>query len=222
MSPSIDDATRAKRAREADEDRELVRRTVGGDRSAFGSLVERYQKRVYAVAFGIVRDREDAWDVAQEAFVKAFKNLDRFEGDSTFFTWMYRITYNLAIDHYRSRGRRETGVDLDERGVERALQAEDRPNLGGDPDQMSDRAELSRVLHEAMGKLSDKHRAIIVLREVEGLSYEEIAAVLGIAKGTVMSRLFHARKNLQTLLRPYVEGGEAVPDNLRLAAEEAR
>jgi RNA polymerase sigma-70 factor (ECF subfamily) len=84
---------------------------------------------------------------------------------------------------------------------------------------MSDRAELTRVLHEAMSRLNEKHRAIIVLREVEGLSYEEIANVLGIKKGTVMSRLFHARKNLQALLTPYVESGDAVPDSLQLAPQ---
>lgn len=218
-SDSSDADIRAHREREAEIDRALVARAVDGERAAFGELVERYQKRVYSVAYGILRSREDAWDVAQEAFVKAYRNLDRFEGQSSFFTWMYRITYNLSIDHYRSKGRRDVISVGEQDHLERALEREGRPVFTTDPGDMTDRAELTRVLHEAMSKLSDKHRAIIVLREVEGLSYEEIANVLGIKVGTVMSRLFHARKNLQALLTPYVETGDAVPDSLRLATQ---
>lgn len=218
-SDPIDADIRASREREAEVDRALVARAVEGEQSAFGELVERYQKRVYCVAFGILRNREDAWDVAQEAFVKAYRNLDRFEGQSSFFTWMYRITYNLSIDHYRSKGRRDVVAVGEQDHLERALEREGRPVFTTDPGDVADRAELTRILHEAMSKLSEKHRAIIVLREVEGLSYEEIANVLGIRVGTVMSRLFHARKNLQALLLPYVESGDAVPDSLRLATQ---
>lgn len=199
-------------------DAQLVARTLEGDRSAFGELVQHYQKRAYSVAFGIVRDREEAWDVAQEAFVKAYRNLDRFAGDSAFFTWLYRITYNLSIDAVRARGRRDVKLVDETRELENALQKQGKPTFDVDPEQMSDRAELKRVLHQAMAALSEKHRAVIVLREVEGLSYEEIAEVLGVAKGTVMSRLFHARKNLQSLLTPYVESGEPVFGDLRLAS----
>ena len=202
---------------EAAEDRELVDKAKTGDRRAFGKLVEKYQRRVYSLAFGILRQREDAWDVAQEAFVKAYKKLDRFEGNAAFYTWLYRITYNLSIDTLREKARRET-VDLDEgRKMEEALEADQVPTEH--PDQMAQRKELHRVLQAAMSKLSDKHRAIIVLREVEGLSYEEMAEVLGISKGTVMSRLFHARQNLQTLLAPYVKRGEEVPQSLKLAVQ---
>ena len=199
----------------ADRDRRLVARAVAGDRHAYGELVELYQKRVYSVAFGILRNRDDAWDISQEAFVKAYRNLERFQGQSAFYTWIYRITYNLAIDHYRSKGRRDV-TRVEEPGqMEQALQNQGKPTFNVDPSEMTDRAELSRVLHEAMSKLSEKHRAIIVLREVEGLSYEEISSILGIKKGTVMSRLFHARKNLQSLLQPYVEGGEDGSESLR-------
>lgn len=201
-------------------DRELVAAAKGGDRQAFGKLVERYQRRVYALAYGIVRQREDAWDVAQEAFVKAYRNLARFEGNSAFYTWLYRIAYNLSIDALRERARRET-VDLGEdRKLEEALsKSGHRPHAH--PDEMSARRELSTVLQRAMNKLSEKHRAIIVLREIEGLSYEEMSEVLGISKGTVMSRLFHARQNLQTLLSPYVKKGEDVPQSLKLAMRTA-
>ncbi|MCB9651845.1 MAG: sigma-70 family RNA polymerase sigma factor [Deltaproteobacteria bacterium] len=215
-----DQDTKTARAAQNAKDLELVNRARSGDRQAFGKLVETYQRRVYAIAFGILRSREDAWDAAQEAFVKAYKNLDRFEGTSAFYTWMYRITYNLSIDHLREKKRRET-TDLDEnRRLEEALEDSGR-KVSEHPDEMSGRKELSRVLHEAMDKLTDKHRAIIVLREVEGLSYEEMADVLGISKGTVMSRLFHARKNLQALLRPYVDAGEGVPESLQLAVSGA-
>lgn len=215
-----DNDTKQKRAAQNARDKELVALAREGDRQAFGQLVQTYQRRVYAIAFGILRNREDAWDAAQEAFVKAYKNLERFEGNSAFYTWLYRITYNLSIDHLRDKKRKET-VDLDEnRKLETALDraGHKAPNH---PDDVSHRKELSRVLHDAMSKLSDKHRAIIVLREVQGLSYEEMAEVLGISKGTVMSRLFHARKNLQALLRPYVQSGEAVPESLKLAAQAA-
>lgn len=210
----------SKRKAEAAIDLALVEKARTGDRRAFGKLVEKYQRRVYSLAFGILRQREDAWDVAQEAFVKAYKKLDRFEGNAAFYTWLYRITYNLSIDTLREKVRRET-VDLDgNRKLEEALQSDARPTAEH-PDQMAQRRELHRVLQVAMNKLSDKHRAIIVLREVEGLSYEEMAEVLGISKGTVMSRLFHARQNLQTLLAPYVKRGEEVPASLKLAIQGA-
>jgi RNA polymerase sigma-70 factor (ECF subfamily) len=216
---SGDDAQRAARRAENEVDRALVERARGGDRQAFGQLVERHQRRVYALAFGILRERDDAWDAAQEAFVKAFRNLDRFEGTAAFYTWLYRITYNVSIDHLRERNRREQ-VDLDEnRDLEEAREGDAQPALEAHPDVMIDRRELSAVLHRAMSKLSEKHRAIIVLREVEGLSYEEMAETLGISKGTVMSRLFHARQNLQVLLAPYVRSGADVPASLKLAAQ---
>src|SRR5688572_22300072 len=211
--------TSKKEAREVEaaEDRELVEKAKTGDRRAFGKLVEKYQRRVYSLAFGILRQREDAWDVAQEAFVKAYKKLDRFEGTAAFYTWLYRITYNLSIDTLREKARRET-VDLDEgRKLEEALETDQTP--AEHPDQMAQRKELHRVLQAAMSKLSDKHRAIIVLREVEGLSYEEMAEVLGISKGTVMRRLFHGRENLEALVGPYVKRGEEVPQSLKLAVQ---
>lgn len=207
----------ARRARDA-EDRAWIQAALDGDRQAFAALVERYQERVYGICYGILQNRDDAWDAAQEAFVKVYRNLHRFDGDSAFYTWLYRITHNLSIDHYRAK-RRRRAVDLeDHRGAEQAL-AEHRPQLSGDPEHNRARRELHEVLHRAMDQLSDKHRAIIVLREVEGLSYEELAEVLGIQKGTVMSRLFHARKNLQALLGPYVEQGADVPTSLKAAKE---
>lgn len=183
-------------------DQALVDAARAGDNRAYGQLVEAYQRRVYALAFGMLRHREDAWDVAQEAFVKAFKNLDKFEGNSAFYTWLYRITYNVAMDHLRYSKRRET-VDMDQHELEQHIQ-DDKGHDFSNPLESLDRKELREVLAKAMDELSEKHRAIIVLREVEGLSYEEMADVLKISKGTVMSRLFHARKNLQKILEPYL------------------
>lgn len=207
-------STAEQRAAEKARDLAWVEAAQAGDRRAYGQLVDAYQRRVYAIAFGVVRSREDAWDVAQEAFVKAYRNLDRFNGTSAFYTWLYRITTNLAIDHVRARQRKRT--DALEKAPEPSIDEADAAH----PEHAADRAELSRVLAQAMDKLSEKHRAIIVLREVEGLSYEEMAEVLGVNKGTVMSRLFHARQNLQALLLPYVERGEGVPDSIRLAVRK--
>jgi RNA polymerase sigma-70 factor (ECF subfamily) len=201
-------------------DQALVFAARKGDRQSFGRLVERYQRKVYALAFGILRQREDAWDVAQEAFVKAYRNLDRFEGTAAFYTWIYRITYNLAIDTLREKTRRDAQALDETKRLEEAME-NDRPALREDPGETAERKELAVVIETAMGRLSDKHRAIIVLREIEGLSYEEMAEVLGISKGTVMSRLFHARQNLQALLLPYVKQGGDVPANLRVALQGA-
>ena len=212
--------TRRRREEQRGIDAELVREAKDGDRRAFGRLIETYQRRVYALAYGILRNREDAWDAAQEAFVKAYKSLDRFEGQASFYTWMYRITYNVSIDHLRSRNRKEMSDLPETKQVDEALRRAGH-SPAGDPDQESHRRELKEVLSKAMARLSEKHRAIIVLREIEGLSYEEMAEILDISKGTVMSRLFHARKNLQSLMQPYVESGDDVPASLKLAKQTA-
>ncbi|MCC7384709.1 MAG: sigma-70 family RNA polymerase sigma factor [Deltaproteobacteria bacterium] len=206
-----------KRARLAEE-RAWVEAALDGDNQVFGRLVERYQKRVYALAFGILRNREDAWDVAQEAFVKAYKNLGTFEGSSAFYTWLYRITYNLSLDLLRSKSRRET-VDFEEGRAHVSEELGEALQQPEHPSDTVDRRELTEVVQRAMTRLSEKHRAIIVLREIEGLSYEEMAEVLKISKGTVMSRLFHARRNLQTLLRPYLEQGQDVEAGLGFAPQ---
>ena len=210
--------TQRRRAEQKAIDLELVKKAKEGDRRAFGRLVETYQRRVYALAYGILRNREDAWDSAQEAFVKAYKSLDKFEGNASFYTWIYRITYNVAIDHLRSRSRKEVSDLPESRQVDEALRRAGHGS-NGDPDEETHRRELKAVLSKAMARLSEKHRAIIVLREIEGLSYEEMAEVLDISKGTVMSRLFHARKNLQTLMQPYVDAGDDVPASLKLAKQ---
>jgi RNA polymerase sigma-70 factor (ECF subfamily) len=191
------------------DDLELVRRCKEGDQRAFRILVERYQKRVYAVAFGMVKDREEAMDIAQDAFVKVHKYLDHFKGDASFYTWIYRITANLAIDRIRARRVRDS-VEFDDRfrkdeeggGGEGILAT----RLGSNPQKAALRRELAEKIQGALEQIPEKHREILVLREVEGMSYEELAAVLKIPKGTVMSRLFHARAKMQRILGEYLGG----------------
>ncbi|GEJ57605.1 RNA polymerase sigma factor [Anaeromyxobacter diazotrophicus] len=201
---------------EAD-DLTLVSRAKTGDPEAFRALVVRYQRKVYAVALGIVKDRDLAWDVAQEAFVRVHAHLADFKGDSTFSTWVLRIGSHLAIDAVRKE-RTAAKEELDEvRGQDVARGGEGilATALGNDPQENALRRELAGKMTEALAQLPEKHRAILVLRELEGLSYEELSEQLGIPKGTVMSRLFHARSKMQALLREYAglpadEGAQTV------------
>jgi RNA polymerase sigma-70 factor (ECF subfamily) len=189
------------------DDRSLVRAAQGGDAQAFRALVERYQRRVFQLALGMVRDSDEAMDITQETFVRVHRYLPSFKGDSSFFTWTYRIATNLCLDSARKRGRSER-VELDESDAQDAeIEARmDPPSaaLAG-PQKAALNAELKGKIEEALGTLSENHRAILLLREVEGLSYEELARALGIRKGTVMSRLFHARLKMQRKLREYLE-----------------
>lgn len=197
------------------DDLTLVRRARSGDQRAFGLLVERYQKKVYAVALGMVKDAEEAMDVSQEAFVKVHRYLDRFKGDSSFYTWLYRITTNTCIDVLRRRGVNSSdSVEYDDT-VEMDLAEASLGLLGSQIDSSPSRSvlrrELGEKLEEALAQLPEKHRAILLLRELEGMSYEDLSRTLDIPKGTVMSRLFHARAKVQRLLASYLndEPGEA-------------
>jgi RNA polymerase sigma-70 factor (ECF subfamily) len=197
---------------EAD-DLALVERARAGEREAFRTLVTRHQRRVYAVALGIVKDGDLAWDVAQEAFVRVHQHLDDFKGEASFSTWVLRIGSRLAIDAMR-RERTSSKEDLDDvndADVERGGEGVLATSLGNDPQRNLLRRELAGKMVEALAQLPEKHRAILVLREVEGLSYEELAERLRIHKGTVMSRLFHARKKMQAILRDYAGGGGGEP-----------
>ncbi len=193
---------------EAD-DLSLVERARAGEADAFRALVVRYQRKVYAVALGIVKDPDTAWDVAQEAFVRVHGHLREFEGKSAFSTWLFRIATHLSIDAVR-RERTSRKDELDEVNEARVAEGADgilATALGNDPRENVLRRELADRIQAALASLPEKHRTILVLREVEGLSYEELAERLGIHKGTVMSRLFHARKKMQAALRAYVEEG---------------
>jgi RNA polymerase sigma-70 factor (ECF subfamily) len=189
---------------EAD-DLSLVSKAKTGDPDAFRALVVRYQRKVYAVALGIVKDPDLAWDVAQEAFVRVHQSLATFEGKSAFSTWLFRIATHLAIDTLRKErpGLKDDVDEVREADLEGGGEGILSTALGNDPRANVLRRELAAKIQDALATLSENHRTILVLREVEGLSYEELAQRLGIHKGTVMSRLFHARKNMQAALRRY-------------------
>ena len=173
----------------------LLARARQGDLAAFETVVRRYQRRVYGVALRIVRAHDVADDVAQEAFVRAWRSLDRFELGRPFGPWVCRIAANLAVNHVRSPRAREEGLP---EGYAETRSSDTGP-LGAVLD-----AEARLVLDEAVGGLSREQRAVFVLRTVEEMSYEEIAGALGISQGTVMSRLFRARERLAKALAPYL------------------
>jgi RNA polymerase sigma-70 factor, ECF subfamily len=198
----------------ATDDLTLVQRVKSGDQRAFRLLVERYQRKVYAVALAMVKDKEEARDVSQEAFVKVYRYLDHFKGDASFYTWLYRITVNIAIDALRKKGgaRDESAVEFDESVRLDTTEANIGTlgsALGTNPQKSALRKELAERITQAIQSLPEQHRTILVLREVEGMSYEDLARTLEIPKGTVMSRLFHARLKMQKILSEYVELDES-------------
>ena len=191
------------------DDLALVRRAQAGERAAFKLLYDRYHRRVYAVALGVLKSPADAQDVVQDAFTKVSRHLPDFQGNSSFYTWLYRISMNLAIDQLRRRKAARL-VDYDD-AIGRADEAADGapsavPLDAADPGKTQSRKELAAQIRAALETLPEYHRQVILLREVEGLSYEEIATVMKVPKGTIMSRLFHARRKLQVALAAYVDG----------------
>ena len=182
------------------DERALIQRCIAGDAVAFEPLVEKYRQRVWRLAYQVLHDREEAWDVAQEAFVRAFHSLPSFRGQSAFYTWLFRITVNVATDRHRQRGAQARAF-----GPERVTEEEwarSTPDPGRGPDQEAARAEQRERIRRALDALPPKARTIIMLSDVEGLSYREIAEVLNCPIGTVMSRLHNARKRLKGLLGP--------------------
>lgn len=194
----------------------VVEAAKAGDRRAFQLLYERYERKVFAVAYGFLRNQEDALDVVQEAFIKVHRHLPTFEGQSSFYTWLYRIVANLCIDNLRRTGRKKD-VEFDDR-----LQHGDATSAGppvpfsslGDPSRVVGNKEILAAVENSLGYLSEKHRAVIVMRELQGMSYADMAKVMNCSKGTIMSRLFHARRNMQKLLQERL-------DHTRTAAEGA-
>jgi RNA polymerase sigma-70 factor (ECF subfamily) len=181
----------------------MVERARRGDEAAYTELVRRYQRKALAVATGMLHDPDEARDVCQEAFLRAHKNLATFEGDAQFFTWLYRIIMNLCIDCIRKR--RGQRVEFDEAvGDDAGDPTGITPKrLGFDPQRALHDKELRRELLSALERLSPTHRAVLIMREVDGLSYQEMADTVGCSIGTVMSRLFHARKKMQRMLIEY-------------------
>ena len=209
-SPPGEASNREARRREAEEDRELIVRAQNGDAKAFRKLVERHQRRAYAIALGLVRDPNDAHEIVQEAFLRVYRGLHSFQGGSSFFTWLYRIVTNLAIDLIRKPGRKDAEL-VDNQAIDENT---DFPLVsridGADPINVIRRREIAARIQAALDALPPYHRGVILMREVEGMSYEEMAQAMGVSKGTIMSRLFHARQKLQRALADcYAEEGPA-------------
>ena len=192
-----------------EEDAALVARAKRGDRDAFRSLVERHERKAFAVALGMVKNPDDARDIVQEAFLKVWKSLGAFEGQSAFYTWLYRIVANLCIDHLR-KGKSQ--VEYDDQRVHEEDQVADEnilPQTAGlHPGRALESKELGAALERALEELSPNHRAVLLMREVEGLSYREMADAMKVSEGTIMSRLFHARKKMQSALAEFVKQEE--------------
>ena len=187
------------------EEMELVRRARRGDLPAYDELVRRYQERIYATVYHMTANHEDANDLAQEAFIKAFQALRSFKGGSSFYTWIYRIAVNKTINFLKQR-RNKSQMSLDDLD----FNAEHDPDLVALVSEKTPRrevglAELQEKLNAAMQRLSEPHRLVVTLHDVQGLSHEEIGKIMDCNIGTVRSRLFYARQQLQAYLSDYLK-----------------
>ena len=190
---------------EKNADHELVIRVQNGDKKAFDLLVLKYQQKALNLISRYVRDTSEAQDVAQEAFIKAYRALAGFRGDSAFYTWFYRIVINTAKNYLVAQGRRPPRGDID------AADAEQYDGAHGlkeydTPERLAQRDELEQTVYQAIEALPEDLRTAIMLRELEGLSYDEIAQAMSCPVGTVRSRIFRAREAIDTKIRPIIEG----------------
>jgi RNA polymerase sigma-70 factor (ECF subfamily) len=193
------------RQQEADADWQIVQRVQSGDVAAFDRLILKYRERVYGVIYNMAANREDAADLAQDSFIKAFQSIHRFQGQSSFFTWLYRIAVNSTLTHLRKARLRSffsfEKIHEEDKSAEVINQLTDKKG--------ADRAlfvkELQEKLNEAMLKLSIRHRTVVTLFEIDGLSHEEIADVMDCSVGTVRSRLHYAKQLLQAELQSYTQ-----------------
>ncbi len=180
-------------------DESLVRAAHQGDMNAFEELVKRHREKIFARAFSMLRNEDEAVDLSQEAWVKAWQRLNQFQGDSSFVTWITRIVINLCLDHLRKQKRQKTDsieqMDEETGGVERQL-----PVITPNPTEKLERQELRMRINRALDQLSEEHRTVLVLHEFEEMEYKEIAKTMGCSIGTVMSRLFYARRRMASLL----------------------
>jgi RNA polymerase sigma-70 factor, ECF subfamily len=188
-------------------DLELVKRCQAGQTEAFDELVTRYRTRVFAMIYNMVHNEQDAWDLAQESFVKAWKSIKRFRRHSSFYTWVYRIVMNVTIDWLRKKQIKGAGSEFDDSIQLKEIDPASRtvPKADPLPHERMERNEIRAKIDNAIGQLSPEHRAVILMKEIEDMQYHEIAETLGCSIGTVMSRLFYARKKLQNLLRDVYE-----------------
>ncbi len=188
-------------------DEDLVRRVQRGDKSAFDFLVIKYQHKIIQLVNRYVKDPSEAQDVAQEAFIKAYRALGSFRGEATFYTWLYRIAINTAKNYLLSRARRNANYQVD---IQEAEVLENAPQLQGleTPERLLLNQEIIDVINAAIDELPEEMRTAIILREFDGMSYEEIAEAMDCPVGTVRSRIFRAREAIDTKLNPLLEQGD--------------
>jgi RNA polymerase sigma-70 factor, ECF subfamily len=186
---------------------DLVKQCQAGQTEAFDQLVTRYRTRVFAMIYNMVHNEQDAWDLAQDSFLKAWKSIKRFQGKSSFYTWIYRIVMNVTIDWLRKKQVKGTGAEFDDAIQLKEIDPASRtvPKADALPHERMEQNEIRARIDAAIAQLSPEHRAVILMKETEDMQYHEIAEALDCSIGTVMSRLFYARKKLQNLLRDVYE-----------------
>jgi RNA polymerase sigma-70 factor (ECF subfamily) len=186
---------------------DLVKQCQAGNTEAFDQLVTRYRTRVFAMIYNMVHNEQDAWDLSQDSFVKAWKSIGRFRGRSSFYTWIYRIVMNVTIDWLRKKQVKGAGAEFNDAIQLKEIEPASRtlPKADPLPHERMERSEIRTRIDNAIAQLSPEHRAVILMKEIEEMQYHEIAEALGCSIGTVMSRLFYARKKLQNLLKDVYE-----------------
>lgn len=185
-------------------DRDLVVRARARDMAAYDELIRRYQRKIYQLVYNMTSNREDAEDLTQDVFVKAYSALEHFKGDSSFYTWVYRIAVNRTINYLKKR-KRNAALSLDD--MDQAVERDpDYVELRSRESPVRDAtlSELQKKLNEALQTLSEKHRTVVVLHDIQGIQHDEIGRMLGCSEGTVRSRLFYARQELQKQLTEFV------------------
>ena len=183
----------------SDDERRIIREVLDGDKNAFEELVLANQKNVYNLALKMTSSEEDALDISQETFIKAYRQLAGFRGESRFSVWLYRLTYNLCIDFLRKKPR-STVISLSYQDDDGDVLDLEIPDVRSLPEDIVARSELRKEIADGIDSLNTKHREILVMREITGMSYDDIASVLKISEGTVKSRLARARENLANIL----------------------
>ena len=180
------------------EEKQLVKKVQSGDRAAFEKLVNEYQAKIYNLALRMTGSRDDAYDMTQDAFIKAYRSIGDFRSESSFYVWLYRLAVNVCLDFLRAEKKRAhvSLTELDETDNSEL----EIPDERFDPQTEAEKAELRQAVRRGLLKLPDEYRAILILREIDGLSYDEIGSVLSLEPGTVKSRIFRARKKLCAIL----------------------
>jgi len=182
-------------------EKEIIREILKGNTDKFSYFVEKYENQIFNLCLSIVKNKDDALDLTQEAFLLAYKNLKNFKGKSSFSTWIYRIAYNLSINFVKRKGEFLTILDRDEEDLE--FQIEDKTSSIWEE---IEKEERMKIIEDCLNKLKDSDRVIIELREIENLSYEEISEILSLPIGTIKSRLFRAREHLKNEVENFLKG----------------